>query len=971
MGNRFAIRRINSFEKSFGKSHLYLAYHAAFPLALTPELLYHLWANFQQDIDGEAIDIPWVAVGDILLSNLCEEVGNELYEMDVEIRGELLQRLKQDPKFGQERIIQLSDFLLQYVQQQLKSDDIDIREFAKVQKWTALAYTQPSEVAHQIAQHFQSLQIVASTPADEAEFIRMASLLETFVEPLVEAQLEPLLVYARGMASFARGDLEDATEQLAKVTENGKVHIAGVDLAIPESVQENADISSIPKGQYFSGKKLRGKSFKGQDLTGADFSYTDIRSTDFSDAKLIGANFSNAVMGLQRRWAIVLILYAFLLSLLAGVGSSLIGSFLGLFTTSVSGLPTLSNNRFGIYYFTLITCFLGLFVFIAAYLVHIRKRKRAILISITSFLCLAPTCVATAPIVISYSERKSLFVSGISTELIIFASSYIGCIIFAVICFLTLGRGIRAFWGTAALAIGSTYYWGFTVSTSLSNFSSTQQTFAQTYSFWIAALAVILVAVITFISFANRNSQRRFILITSISIALVTVPNIGQTLGGAMGVIAISWSAIALVSTLASISFAAKTKTLKQALIVSVAFILFISLITGGFLLLIGIPSSGRFAWLLVVAVFTIPGNVVSILSGIAALRSSMITTVAMYITWALYLAPVASREALLPAIWAEGLTGVFAIFLFVALAWAMIITMAFAIAFVWVDAQNFAIAVIWVVAIASCAGIILTLSLVDGNDNYLILSNIGAATVFISVTGQSIYIAWLALIQKDTKFAFIRDFAISFAARGGTSFRNADLSKANFDGAILKSADFREANLTHTSWLKAQKLSCACVENSYLQYPEVQKLAITGEIQNQNFDNLNLQGINLREANLVDVSFIGANLSQANLRGANLSRARLIDIYLEATDLTGACLTGAYIQNLKISNKSKFDIISCQYCFWRLPTHDETDPLRFPEDYHKTFAPGEFTEIIKKHRKLNPEFLFQRQVEAERNTVR
>ncbi|MEM9924303.1 MAG: pentapeptide repeat-containing protein, partial [Cyanobacteria bacterium P01_D01_bin.50] len=202
-------------------------------------------------------------------------------------------------------------------------------------------------------------------------------------------------------------------------------------------------------------------------------------------------------------------------------------------------------------------------------------------------------------------------------------------------------------------------------------------------------------------------------------------------------------------------------------------------------------------------------------------------------------------------------------------------------------------------------------------------------------------------------------------------SFRNADLSKANFDGAILKSADFREANLTHTSWLKAQKLRCACVENSYLQYPEVQKLAITGEIQNQNFDNFNLQGINLRGANLVDVSFIGTNLSQANLRGANLWRARLIDINLEATDLTGACLTGAYIQNLKISNKSKFDIISCQYCFWRLPTHDETDPLRFPEDYHKTFAPGEFTEMIKKHRKLNPEFLFQKQVEAEKNTVR
>ncbi|WP_414579695.1 hypothetical protein [Anabaena sp. CCY 9402-a] len=32
-------RRIELFEKRFGKAHLYLAYHAAFPLALTPDLL--------------------------------------------------------------------------------------------------------------------------------------------------------------------------------------------------------------------------------------------------------------------------------------------------------------------------------------------------------------------------------------------------------------------------------------------------------------------------------------------------------------------------------------------------------------------------------------------------------------------------------------------------------------------------------------------------------------------------------------------------------------------------------------------------------------------------------------------------------------------------------------------------------------------------------------------------------------------
>lgn len=34
--------RIETFGKRFGEAHLYLAYHAAFPLTLTPDLLYRL-----------------------------------------------------------------------------------------------------------------------------------------------------------------------------------------------------------------------------------------------------------------------------------------------------------------------------------------------------------------------------------------------------------------------------------------------------------------------------------------------------------------------------------------------------------------------------------------------------------------------------------------------------------------------------------------------------------------------------------------------------------------------------------------------------------------------------------------------------------------------------------------------------------------------------------------------------------------
>ena len=90
MKSEIARRRFTSFYRCFGKVHLYLAQHAAFPLALTPDLLYRLWANFSRDIHRKQLNIPWVAVPDLLLSSLCNEVSQELYEMDVTVRNMLL-----------------------------------------------------------------------------------------------------------------------------------------------------------------------------------------------------------------------------------------------------------------------------------------------------------------------------------------------------------------------------------------------------------------------------------------------------------------------------------------------------------------------------------------------------------------------------------------------------------------------------------------------------------------------------------------------------------------------------------------------------------------------------------------------------------------------------------------------------------------------------------------------------------------
>ncbi|MEO1184993.1 MAG: pentapeptide repeat-containing protein [Cyanobacteria bacterium J06636_27] len=81
--------------------------------------------------------------------------------------------------------------------------------------------------------------------------------------------------------------------------------------------------------QEYHRAKLRGKSFKGKDLTGVDFSNSDIRGTDFTNAILRGANFSHTKSGLQRRWAIIIILFALVLSAISGLMSAVGGSLVG------------------------------------------------------------------------------------------------------------------------------------------------------------------------------------------------------------------------------------------------------------------------------------------------------------------------------------------------------------------------------------------------------------------------------------------------------------------------------------------------------------------------------------------------------------------------------------------------------------------------------------------------------------------
>jgi len=225
-----AHRRIESFGESFEIPHLWFAFHAAFPLAVTSDLLYCLWANFQRDSKGQALDISWIAVADLMFSGLLSEVGNEIYQMDRVVRNVLLKRLQEDENFGQQRISELARFLLAYVQPLLKSDDPDDRDLALAQQWTALAYIQPKEAVRQLSV-FYRVSLNSGT-----ELVRMESLVENLAEPL--AEFPHLLIYSRSLGNFARGNIVSAAAQLREVPQKGNmIEVAGVSLPIPQQIQ--------------------------------------------------------------------------------------------------------------------------------------------------------------------------------------------------------------------------------------------------------------------------------------------------------------------------------------------------------------------------------------------------------------------------------------------------------------------------------------------------------------------------------------------------------------------------------------------------------------------------------------------------------------------------------------------------------------------------------------------------------------
>jgi formylglycine-generating enzyme required for sulfatase activity len=173
---QMAPQKVALFERQFGEHYLLLAYHAALPLVLTPELVHYLRTEFLLDW------VPsWEAEADLLLSDLCSQVGYELYVMNTAVRAYLMDQMDRDDRIPKDRKQSIAQVLISYVSY-LSGLNLGLRERElQVQRWAAMAYLGDEDcrqMADEIAQQFEMSGGQGSSVAVKAEFARLAQITE-------------------------------------------------------------------------------------------------------------------------------------------------------------------------------------------------------------------------------------------------------------------------------------------------------------------------------------------------------------------------------------------------------------------------------------------------------------------------------------------------------------------------------------------------------------------------------------------------------------------------------------------------------------------------------------------------------------------------------------------------------------------------------------------------------------------------
>ncbi|MGA1133274.1 MAG: formylglycine-generating enzyme family protein [Prochlorotrichaceae cyanobacterium] len=230
-------RRVQVFEQRYGRQATHLAAHAAFPLTLTTDVVYCLRETFLPDC-------PWYAAADVLLSNLCNPVGYDLYEMEAATRRYLLRYLRD--QFGDSRVNRLEEFMVAYLRYRLAVEPGSDRALSLGEKpeWTTLACLRPGEAYEEIRRVLQELALAENGLAKSERF-RLAGLVESYGDFLADQGFQPFLL---DMADrVAEGEPIDDTADLALKLKEAGFAVGMVDFEVATVVFGLAETPPDPE----------------------------------------------------------------------------------------------------------------------------------------------------------------------------------------------------------------------------------------------------------------------------------------------------------------------------------------------------------------------------------------------------------------------------------------------------------------------------------------------------------------------------------------------------------------------------------------------------------------------------------------------------------------------------------------------------------------------------------------------------
>ena len=225
-----AAQTVRRFVRRFQPAYQALACHAALPLVLTPELINYLRNECLRDQE-----VPWVAEVDLLLSDLCQPVGYELYALDTDVRAYLLGELER--QYGQGRLRQVAKLLISYVKYLAETNPQANEKELETQQWAAMIYLDAGQRRDAVSQIAAQLQAGATTVerlgedlVGQGELARLAEIATKFAPQL--ADYPALLDYASLVREVMAGESGIAAERLEQTYEV----LPGQNLQLPESL---------------------------------------------------------------------------------------------------------------------------------------------------------------------------------------------------------------------------------------------------------------------------------------------------------------------------------------------------------------------------------------------------------------------------------------------------------------------------------------------------------------------------------------------------------------------------------------------------------------------------------------------------------------------------------------------------------------------------------------------------------------